>query len=135
VQTDTLAPGTDSDGDGIPDAWELNKFGNLTTATASSDFDGDGSTDAQEYLADTDPRDINDNLRITAYTRAGTYDNLWWTSKPTRYYAVQGEPVVAPGSNWVDYVVMPTPGANNVGFDRTSTQEFYRIRAFRPLMP
>src|SRR5690349_12388726 len=27
VQTDVIAPGTDSNGDGIPDAWELQNFG------------------------------------------------------------------------------------------------------------
>ncbi len=136
VRTDTLASGADTDADGIPDAWELEKFGNLTTANGSSDFDGDGSSDAQEYLADTDPRDSNDSLRITCYTRVAGTNTLWWTSEPTRYYAVQEEPVVALGSNWVDYVVMPTPGANSASLDGSpSTQNFYRIRAFRPLMP
>ncbi len=40
----------DTDGDGIDDGWETTHFGNLTTATATSDFDKDGYTDKQEYL-------------------------------------------------------------------------------------
>jgi ELWxxDGT repeat protein len=50
---------TDSDGDGIDDAWEELWFGNLTTADAKSDFDKDGYSDLQEYLnalaGETDP--------------------------------------------------------------------------------
>ncbi|MCW5198756.1 hypothetical protein VU06_03295, partial [Desulfobulbus sp. F3] len=41
---------TDSDGDGIDDAWEEYWFGDLTTASASSDYDKDGYSDLQEYL-------------------------------------------------------------------------------------
>jgi PKD repeat protein len=40
----------DTDNDGIDDTWETTYFGNLTTATATSDFDKDGYSDKQEYL-------------------------------------------------------------------------------------
>ncbi len=138
VQTDTIAGGADSDGDGIPDAWEWSNFGNLTTANASSDADGDGQTDQQEYLADTNPLDLNDNLRITFFSRGNptpTYTVLWWTSKPTRFYGIQRRPALAPANPWEDYYTFPSPGADNAGFDQTGSQYFYRIRAFRPLSP
>ena len=46
----------DSDGDGLPDAWEYANFGagNLTEG-ASGDFDLDFSTNLAEYLASTNP--------------------------------------------------------------------------------
>jgi hypothetical protein len=44
----------DSDGDGMPDAWERKYFGNLAQ-TASGDFEGDGITNLQEYQNGTDP--------------------------------------------------------------------------------
>lgn len=44
----------DTDGDGLPDAWELEHFGHLNFA-GSDDPDGDGLTNAQERLANTDP--------------------------------------------------------------------------------
>ncbi len=47
--------GADTDGDGIPDAWEFRYFGNLTTASATSDYDLDGLSDYGEYLAGTNP--------------------------------------------------------------------------------
>ena len=47
------APG-DTDGDNLPDAWELTYFGNLGQDGAA-DFDGDGVTNLEEFLAGTDP--------------------------------------------------------------------------------
>jgi hypothetical protein len=41
---------SDTDQDGIDDAWEQLFFGNLTTANSTSDYDRDGYTDLQEYL-------------------------------------------------------------------------------------
>ena len=140
VQTATIAPGTDSDGDGIADAWELLNFGNLTTANATSDFDHDGSTDLQEYLAGTNPRDPNDNLRITAITHGAspsTYVTLAWTSQPSRFYRLERRAAFDASSPWEQYStgLENLPAWNNVGFDSTSPQYFYRIRAVRPLMP
>ena len=40
----------DTDGDGLPDAWEMDQFGNTTTANEKSDYDRDGYTDLQEYM-------------------------------------------------------------------------------------
>ena len=47
-------PGLSSDGDALPDEWELAHFGSLAR-DGSADFDGDGTTDYEEYLAGTDP--------------------------------------------------------------------------------
>jgi hypothetical protein len=44
----------DSDGDGLPDSWEMQYFGNLGH-DGSLDSDGDHSTDAEEYAAGTNP--------------------------------------------------------------------------------
>ena len=49
----TLLSG-DSDGDGMPDAWEMNYFGTLAN-DGTADPDGDGFTLAQEYAAGTNP--------------------------------------------------------------------------------
>jgi len=54
----------DSDGDGLPDAYEI-AHGFLTNAPdAQIDSDGDGFNNGQEYIAGTDPRDPLSYLKI-----------------------------------------------------------------------
>ncbi|MCU7860803.1 MAG: hypothetical protein KZQ86_13455, partial [Candidatus Thiodiazotropha sp. (ex Lucinoma kastoroae)] len=45
---------TDTDGDGMDDAWELEHFGNLDR-DGTGDLDGDGISDLDEFLNGTDP--------------------------------------------------------------------------------
>jgi hypothetical protein len=66
-----LTLGEDSDGDGLPDAWELalisQSGGNLTLAdiTPGDDFDHDGISNHSEYVAGTYAFDSEDGFRLT----------------------------------------------------------------------
>jgi Bacterial TSP3 repeat len=82
---------TDTDGDGIADAWEQTYFANFTTATATSDSDGDGSSDKDEYIAGTDPENGADYLRIISHTYNGgmTQATVVFTTDPTRLYRLE----------------------------------------------
>jgi len=48
-------PPADGDGDGLPDTWETQHFGNLNQ-NGTGDPDGDGQTNLAEYQAGSDPR-------------------------------------------------------------------------------
>jgi hypothetical protein len=138
VQTATIAPGVDGDGDGIADAWELGRTNTLAGLTLTGDADGDGVSDRDEYLADTDPLDANDYLRITFISRGTptpTFNVLEWTAQPTRFYGVQSRSALDVGSPWTDLLTLPWLGADTAGFDDYGNQQFYQVRAFRPLMP
>ena len=40
----------DTDNDGMPDSWELSRFGNLSTSNRATDTNADGWTDLEDYL-------------------------------------------------------------------------------------
>lgn len=52
----SLHEDSDDDSDGLADAWEYEKFGNLDQST-DDDSDADGYSNYQEYLIGTDPKD------------------------------------------------------------------------------
>lgn len=60
----------DEDNDGMGDAWERLHFDSLTQ-TASGDFDGDGSTNLQEYLNQTLPKDASSVLYLLTLRAPG----------------------------------------------------------------
>lgn len=66
-----LTLGVDSDGDGLPDAWEqalIDALGGgltLQSITPGGDPDGDGLTNLQEYLAGTNPYDPANGFQLT----------------------------------------------------------------------
>jgi hypothetical protein len=56
--------GLDTDGDGMPDAWELAYGINALTNNASLDADLDGVSNLQEYLLGTDPQRHSTNSAV-----------------------------------------------------------------------
>ena len=141
LRTDTLQPGADTDTDGIADAWEITRAGNLATLTATGDADGDGISDRDEYFADTHPLLAQDALRITGFGQSGSgfVATLKWTSRSTRNYRIEVIDNLASGL-WVDsgLGIIPADGDSETGrgFNGTpNPQRFYRVRAMRPLIP
>lgn len=130
----------DTDNDGIPDAWEMLKFGNLTTANAITDTDKDGVPDLHEYLADTNPNDRESFLRIVSQSYNGGYteSTIEFTSTPTRLYRLEFSNNLAnPWTNSSLGTFAPSAGATTT---RTITypgnpKKFFRAVAILPLAP
>ena len=67
---------TDSEPDGLPDAYEIATWTNLTSATGAGDSDGDGMTNAQEFRAGTNPRDPLSLFRLAPPATVGADKTL-----------------------------------------------------------
>ena len=66
----------DTDGDGLPDGWELTYFGDLTH-DGTEDADADGLTNLTEYLAGTNPQNADtDGDGISDYEEDSDNDGL-----------------------------------------------------------
>lgn len=140
VQTDSIKKGNDSDGDGLPDDWEINYAGNTTTLDGSGDADGDGQSDLAEYLSDTNPTDPNSVLAITLFQASpgGDSGTIRWNSQPSRQYRVlkrtglnAGFPLTDVGLGLID----PDPGSSTTRHftDTASPHRFFQIEAVDPL--
>ena len=144
LTTTSIAPGADTDGDGIPDAWELFYTRSVRIMNATTDTDGDGVPDIEEYAGDTNPLDPTDHLTITAFvpphqSLVGGFfvTNLTWTSKPTRKYTIETNPDLVSLWNAPITDIIPSAGATTTltFMDFPAEKGFYRVRAKLPLAP
>ena len=139
VQTDYLYPGPLAP-DELPIPWLLQNFG-TTNVNANSDPTGKGMTVGQDYVAGTNPNNVNSVLRITAesFNSQGTVNSLTWDSEPTRLYYILGNTnLLTP--TWQDSnlgLILPSAGSTTTaGFtDTKAGAKFYRVQAVVPLAP
>ena len=78
---------SDSDGDGLADAWELQYFGSLA-ANASDDADADGMSNLREFRAGTNPKDAQSRFEMLEVAKVPSGIAIRWTSEQGRSYRV-----------------------------------------------
>ncbi len=119
----------DSDGDGMPDAWELANFGTLAR-DGSGDFDSDGVSDLNEYLSGTNPDDPNDYLRILSAVVTETTCVLTFNAVAGGSYSVFYREAVDAGV-WTKLADVPAHASTGLAqvFDThlTSATRYYRL--------
>jgi hypothetical protein len=79
----------DSDGDGLPDTWEVaNGTDPYDAADGLADDDGDGQSNGSEFIAGTDPQDSASVLRADVQSAAGGM-KITFLAKAGKTYTVQ----------------------------------------------
>lgn len=121
----------DSNGDGLPDWWEVEYFGGRTNAIAQADDDGDTSVNLGEYVAGTDPLSGASCLVVVPGTSAGCAHILSWPGAVDRTYTVYACTNLTAGSFAVCAQNIPATVPLTVYTDTTFSAEstYYKIQA------
>jgi hypothetical protein len=122
----------DSDGDGLPDWWEMLHFGSLAQGR-DDDFDGDGLSERGEYISGNDPKDPASALRfVTVIEEPTGHFTVEWSSVPGRFYSILRAPSLSTDPD--DHEVIWSGTASDQT-DTTSYRDepppgnwFYRVR-------
>jgi len=128
---DFSVSGADSDGDGIPDAWEIAHGLNPNSKDdAALDSDGDGLTNLQEYLAGTDPQNAQSAFRAAAGVSASGDFQVSFNTVAGKQYVVERTDDLGSGQ-WTQV----SPVFNGDGSLKSvndgppsATSRFYRVR-------
>jgi hypothetical protein len=141
VQTDHIAMGVDTNGNGIADAWEYLYFGGLLSpGEENSDPNGNGMTLLQDYQDGVDPLTPNSGLRITAYSTnsGGTLSAVTFTSTAGRLYTIEVNTDLSQPLNWTDSglgMFAPDQGTSTTRnvTQASAVKRFFRVKTMRPL--
>ncbi len=102
---------TDTDGDGLPDDYELAYTGSATGMTPEGDLDGDHAPNLSELIADTNPTNAASIFVIESF-QGGPDFQIVFPSSSNRVYRLQGTPGWESPS-WTN-LVTGIPGSNSV---------------------
>jgi len=121
----------DTDGDGVPDDWEVLYFQSPNLSDGSGDSDSDGLTDSGEEIAGTDPTDSNSVFEVSEEgMQIGDGFIIRWPSVGGRLYSVDSRTNLLTDvwSN-IESNIAPTPPLNTytVQTDNAETL-FNRVR-------
>ncbi len=93
-------PTADTDGDSLPDWWEVEMHLDPVRADSGSDPDRDGASNANEYRAGTDPRDAQSVLALQVDRSPGGGVRLSWRGVTGRVYDVDRATQLGQTADW-----------------------------------
>ncbi len=124
----------DSDGDGLPDAWEdahgLNTFAN----DAALDSDHDGFSNWQEYQAGTDPQNNASDLRFEGVDSASDGNDIRFIAQSGHSYTIQFSESLADGT-WQKLADVAAENVSRVVHIKDSIGSGDDLRFYRLVTP
>ena len=130
-------PSEDANGDGIPDTWQEQHFGDANDPDAEPDADPDGDhfSNADEYTAGTIPTNSSSLLAFTGVLISETDNTIRWLSVSNRTYDVYRTTNLLQGWDaqpFTSNIPGEASGINSVTDPSSETPVFYRINAVMP---
>jgi len=125
----------DSDRDGIPDSWELAHGLNPTNNNdANIDSDGDTLTNAQEYIAGTDPQDAQSYLRLDTQSPLSRGTVLSFVAISNRTYTILYRTNFSTGP-WLRLTDLTPSAPTNRNITVTNAPNAEPTRLYRLVVP
>jgi uncharacterized repeat protein (TIGR03803 family) len=130
-------PPADGDGDGMPDEFELQYFGNATGGDPLADTDRDGRNNLEEYRARTNPNDAQSVLRVREMRREQTDVVLVFPAAAYRSYRVEASDNLQDGFP-ILVATVPASASDRerevIDFDGAlHARRFYRVTVVPPV--
>ena len=117
----------DTDGDGMPDVWEIANGTNPLVNDANVDADGDGLSNIQEYWAGTSPTDAASVLRLSAITSPDGNLVLSFDAVSNRTYSVENRLSLETGA-WTNIAnISSAPSNRTINITNALPPEDYRF--------
>jgi hypothetical protein len=121
----------DTDGDEMPNDWEVEFFGSETGVVASADFDGDGYTNLDEFRLGSDPTNSASHLNLSVAASGGGA-LISCSTAPGRVYIIEYTDSLSP-ADWRLLGGFAGTGATGHHEDTDyASGRYYRMRVIIP---
>jgi len=121
----------DSNHDGLPDAWQIQYFGSISSPDAAPDvdYDHDGFSNRQEFLAGTDPTSAASALKFDLAEFVGGSTRLHFTAAAGKTYSILYKDGLT-ASSWLtltNVTAQPVSTPITVSDPANGADRFYRL--------